>query len=261
MFFTIILYNEESQGDNIQLNMLVSLSPLCSLPHSASKTQQSVYNSKMSTTDKVMNIKTRKERKAETRKTLLNAATELFSNEGYDTTLAAIADHAGVHAQTLISHFPTKADILTGIWQESLRMFEKEFLARDTDALGAYRAYIEASFNRLPADGRVMPMVHSLPAITGDAQQALYRVRELIAEGIAEDLNVDSTQDLRPTLIACMVFSGVQHVAQGCSGKRFNKKKYIASLLAVIDTAQEMLGQDLVTVASTKDGVLAHARQ
>ena len=209
-----------------------------------------------------MNIKTRKERKSETRKILLNAATELFSNEGYDTTLAAIADHAGVHPQTLISHFPTKADILTGIWQESLRAFEKEFLSRDTDALGAYRAYIKASFSRLPADGRVLPMVHSLPAITGDAQQALFRVRELIAEGIAEDMNVDPAQDLRPTMIACMVFSSVQHVAQSWSGKRFNKKKYVASLLAVIDTAQDMLSRELSTVASQrKEGVIANARQ
>lgn len=209
-----------------------------------------------------MNIKTRKERKAETRKILLNAATELFSNEGYDTTLAAIADHAGVHPQTLISHFPTKADILTGIWQENLRAFEKEFLSRDTDALSAYRAYIEASFSRLPRDGRILPMVHSLPAITGDAQQALYRVRELIAEGIAEDMNVDSAKDLRPTLIACMLFSGVQHVAQGWSGKRFNKKKYVASLLAVIDTAQEMLSRELSTVSiSKKSRGIANARQ
>ena len=89
--------------------------------------------------------------------------------------------------QTLISHFPTKADILTGIWQESLRSFEKEFLARTTDALSAYRAYIEASSVDLPKSGQVLPMAHSLPAITAEARQALFRVRELIAEGIADD--------------------------------------------------------------------------
>ena len=192
-----------------------------------------------------MNIKTRKERKVETRKTLLNAATHLFSNEGYDTTLAAIADHAGVHTQTLISHFPTKADILTGIWQESLRSFEKEFLARTTDALSAYRAYIEASSVNFPKSGQVLPMAHSLPAITAEARQALFRVRELIAEGIAEDMAVDNTRDLRPTLIACMVFGGILHISESWNGKRFNKDKYLASLLEVFDTAQAMLSWDL----------------
>lgn len=192
-----------------------------------------------------MIITTRKQRKAETRKALLNAATDLFIDEGYDTTLAAIADRAGVHTQTLINHFPTKADILTGIWQEGLHLFEEAFLARTTDALGAYRAFVKSASARLPKNGQVLPMAHSLPAITAEAQQALYRIRELIAEGIAEDMAVDRTQDVRPTLIACMVFGGLQHVAQHWNGKRFNKAKYVASMLDVIDTAQEMLNREL----------------
>jgi AcrR family transcriptional regulator len=192
-----------------------------------------------------VNTKTRKERKVETRQTLLNAAAHLFVNEGYDTTLAAIADHAGVHTQTLISHFPTKADILTGIWQENLRAFEKAFLTRTTDALSAYRAYIEASSVNYPESGLVLPMADSLPAITAEARQALFRIRELIAEGIAEDMAVDNTRDLRPTLFACMVFSGILHVSQSWYGKRFNKDKYLASLLEVFDTAQAMLNREL----------------
>jgi hypothetical protein len=73
----------------------------------------------------------------------------------------------------------------------------------------------------------------------------LFRVRELIAEGIAEDMAVDRTSDLRPTLIACMVFGGLQQVSQSWNGKRFNKDKYVASMLDVIDTAQEMLNREL----------------
>ena len=192
----------------------------------------------------VVNVKTRKERKAETRKTLLDAATHLFEKEGYDTTLAAIADQAGLHTQTLINHFPTKADILTGIWQERLQLFEKAFLGRTTDALGAYRAYIEASSLTFPSNGQVVPMMHSLPAITADARQALFRVRELLAQGIAEDMAVDMTNDLRPTLIACMLFGGIIHVSESWHGKRFNKGKYLASLLDVFDTAQVMLNRE-----------------
>jgi hypothetical protein len=46
-------------------------------------------------------------------------------------------------------------------------------------------------------------------------------------------------------LIACMVFGGLQHVSQSWNGKRFNKDKYVASMLDVIDTAQEMLNREL----------------
>ena len=52
-------------------------------------------------------------RRAETESRLVNAATELFVANGYAaTTLAAIADAAGVAHRTVYARFKTKADLL-----------------------------------------------------------------------------------------------------------------------------------------------------
>jgi AcrR family transcriptional regulator len=58
----------------------------------------------------------RQRQAAETRRRILEAAEELFTREGYvTTTIAAIAEHAGVAAQTVYASTKSKRDILKGI--------------------------------------------------------------------------------------------------------------------------------------------------
>jgi AcrR family transcriptional regulator len=53
---------------------------------------------------------------AETRRRIFEAAKELFTRDGYvTTTIAAIAEHAGVAVQTVYASTKTKRDILKGI--------------------------------------------------------------------------------------------------------------------------------------------------
>jgi AcrR family transcriptional regulator len=53
---------------------------------------------------------------AEKRSLILNAATGLFSDLGYDkTSLARVAERAGVSTATMFKQFPTKADLFTAI--------------------------------------------------------------------------------------------------------------------------------------------------
>jgi AcrR family transcriptional regulator len=53
---------------------------------------------------------------AETRRRIFEAAQELFTRDGYvTTTMAAIADHAGVAVQTVYASTKSKRDILKGI--------------------------------------------------------------------------------------------------------------------------------------------------
>ena len=53
---------------------------------------------------------------AEKRALILGAATELFSELGYDkTSLARVAEHAGVSTATMFKQFPTKADLFQAI--------------------------------------------------------------------------------------------------------------------------------------------------
>ncbi len=189
-----------------------------------------------------MNASTRRDRKAASRNSLLTNALELFSRDGYEaTTQTAIAERAGLHLQTLIRHFPTKADLVAGIWQESVEQFEAFFLERDSDAISAWRAWVALNAKQIVQQEKITATVQSLPILTAEAQDALTRYREIIAEGIAEDMQVDANTDLRPMLIACMLFGANVHVAESWRKKRFNEDAYVASLLEVVDTAQDML--------------------
>ena len=58
----------------------------------------------------------RQRQAAETRRRIFDAAQELFTRDGYvTTTIAAIAEHAGVAVQTVYASTKSKRDILNGI--------------------------------------------------------------------------------------------------------------------------------------------------
>jgi AcrR family transcriptional regulator len=57
-------------------------------------------------------------RAAATRRRLLDAANQLFEQQGYEAaTAAAIAATAGTTERTFFRHFPTKADVLVANWE------------------------------------------------------------------------------------------------------------------------------------------------
>jgi AcrR family transcriptional regulator len=63
----------------------------------------------------------RQRQAAETRRRIFEAAQELFARDGYvTTTIAAIADHAGVAVQTVYVSAKSKRDILKGILDLSI---------------------------------------------------------------------------------------------------------------------------------------------
>lgn len=63
----------------------------------------------------------RQRQAAETRRRIFEAAQELFSRDGYvTTTIAAVAEHAGVAVQTVYASAKSKRDILKGILDLSI---------------------------------------------------------------------------------------------------------------------------------------------
>jgi AcrR family transcriptional regulator len=91
----------------------------------------------------------REVQKAETRRRLLEAATEVFVEQGPMTaSLEEIAARAGVSRPTLIFHFGTRADLMdavAGFQLESFRDWGKGFRPQE------FRPYVEA-FLRAQAD-------------------------------------------------------------------------------------------------------------
>ena len=62
------------------------------------------------------NTTNRQRQAAETRRRIFEAAQELFTRDGYvTTTIAAVAEHAGVAVQTVYASTKSKRDILKGI--------------------------------------------------------------------------------------------------------------------------------------------------
>src|SRR5436309_16139985 len=60
----------------------------------------------------------RERKKQQTREALARAGMELFVERGYDaTTLAEIAEAAGVSTRTIFAYFPSKEDILFASFQ------------------------------------------------------------------------------------------------------------------------------------------------
>ncbi len=182
---------------------------------------------------------TRRER---TRLKLLDSANRVLVEYGYErSTLAEISKRAGVHLQTLVRHFPTKSAMMAAIHLASLERFEAFFRQRDGEALQAWREWVRIHAESSP-EILVFPNdSYRFPVTTSEAQEAIYQIRELLAEGIAEDLGVNRTFDLRPTLIACMVLGANAHVAQSWRGRRFDRGAFVASLLEVVDLGEKIL--------------------
>lgn len=64
----------------------------------------------------------RREQAAATRQTILEAAERLFAERGYvGTSVAEIADAAGVALKTVYAVFGTKAEVLRGLWNLRMR--------------------------------------------------------------------------------------------------------------------------------------------
>src|SRR5512133_2706351 len=90
----------------------------------------------------------RERKKLQTREALTRAALELFVERGYgETTLAEIAESAGVSTRTIFAYFAGKEDILFSSLQTMLDALAQALAERPagTDTLAALRAFILSS--------------------------------------------------------------------------------------------------------------------
>ncbi|WP_234402073.1 TetR/AcrR family transcriptional regulator [Thermobifida halotolerans] len=97
----------------------------------------------------------RTEKKARTRRSLQEAAFRLFLEQGYEgTTVARIAEEAGVSHMTFFRHFPTKEDVV--LQDEYDPMLEELVRAQPADAppLDRVRAAVRIGFGEVYARDR-----------------------------------------------------------------------------------------------------------
>jgi AcrR family transcriptional regulator len=147
----------------------------------------------------------RERKKRETREALTRAALELFAERGYDeTTLAEIADAAGVSTRTIFAYFPSKEDILFSTMQTMRDALARALVERPagTDALTALREFIlSVGHQKTELDHKLGCVIADDPTLASHKRARMAELQEVLAAAIADDLGVGS-DDFRPQVAA-----------------------------------------------------------
>jgi AcrR family transcriptional regulator len=161
----------------------------------------------------------RERNKRSARETIVRAAADLFSRNGYGTTtLAEIAAAAGVAPSTLFNYYPSKSDIVFSLFNEVIESAERRVVARpeDEQASVAVIAWVREDLPAIEAPYsntlRRMPRIVSTDA----GLQTENRLRKALLEDVfaaayARDLG-ESAEHLRPHVMATIALRGILDV-------------------------------------------------
>jgi AcrR family transcriptional regulator len=188
--------------------------------------QESCYAGAM--TGQATGLRARK--KQETREALTRAALELFAERGYDeTTLAEIAEAAGVSTRTIFAYFPGKEDILFCKTQTMLDALAAALANRPagTDALTALRElFLSTAHEKTELDQKLGQVIAADPTLSSHKRARVAQVQEVVAAAIADDLGV-GPDDLRPQVAAASLtaaFEVLERQDRGRSTAPTNKE-------------------------------------
>ena len=167
----------------------------------------------------------RERKKQATREALVRAGMELFIERGYDqTTLAEIAEAAGVSTRTIFAYFPSKEDILFSELDELKDALARAIAERPEgqDALEVVREFILSSQqtekNELGA--QLHFCITSDPTLRSHLRARIAQLEDVIAPAIASDLGT-SANDARTQLVAASLTAAFNLLAeQGASKAR-----------------------------------------
>ncbi len=147
----------------------------------------------------------RERKKQATREALARAGLELFCRQGYDeTTLAEIADAAGVSTRTIFAYFPSKEDILFATLDVMRDALVRALADRPagTDALAALRDFIVSSAHeKTELDRSLGRVIAADQTLASHKRARIAELQEVLASAIADDLGV-GPDDLRPHVAA-----------------------------------------------------------
>ncbi len=193
----------------------------------------------------------RERRKRQTRMALINAALDLFSENGYEeTTLEQIADHAGLHVQTLYRHFPSKPHLATAADQDRLDEFTGAIQdpERTTTTFEFWREWIQLSVQRLREQARgldryrqLIRRTSELPTVSTCILTMGYEYERLLTESLAADFHLDPVEDRLPRLVACMLWGANAEVARRYALE--GDFDFIEEALAVANAVDELFGR------------------
>ena len=184
----------------------------------------------------------RERKKQQTRDTISHAALELFAQRGYaETTLAEIAEAAGVAPRTIFAYFESKEDILLCEDQAFLGVLERRLAERPegTTTVDAIRDFL-GSIQQPDASAKLRKQIISAnPDLEMKLRGCHAEIEPMLARSIAKDLGTEPT-DLRALLIAASVtaaFTSVRDrfIAAEAGGEPITHEQARATLDQVLD--------------------------
>jgi AcrR family transcriptional regulator len=157
--------------------------------------------------------------KQRARETIVQAATDLFSEHGYaTTTLAEIAVAAGVSPSTLFNYYPSKSDIVFSLLNEVIESAERRIVGRpeDESATAAVLSWVKADLPALEASYgnsiRRMPrVVNTDSTLQTERRLRIALLEDVVAEAYAREF-CEPAEHLRPHVMATIAVRGILDV-------------------------------------------------
>jgi AcrR family transcriptional regulator len=178
----------------------------------------------------------RARKKQQTRLALAQAGLRLFAERGYDeTTLAEIAEAAGVSTRTIFAYFPGKEDILFASLQTMCDTVVGAVTERaeGVDALTALRDFIVSSAQEKDdLDHKLADLIAADPTLASHKRARISQMQDMLARELAKDLGV-ADDDLRPHVAAASIVSAFEVLERQGAGA--SKPQSADDVAAAID--------------------------
>lgn len=163
----------------------------------------------------------REKRKAATRRNLIKSAQALFASQGYEkTTLEAVAEHAGLHVQTLYRHFSNKLELATAGDEDWLELFRRaiEDPQRAENTFKFWREWIRRATTEVTKnDGgqqyrEFLLHLYGPPTISSHIIRISQQYQDLLTTSLAKDFGEHVDTLATPRLVAIMLWGANAHV-------------------------------------------------
>jgi AcrR family transcriptional regulator len=158
----------------------------------------------------------RERKKQRTRQTIVDVATRLFVEQGYQqTTLAQIAEEADVSTSTFFNYFATKVDIVFCLLDLVTDSAQRRIAERPDDepAIQAIAAWLTEELPGVEqpyaeAIRRMPAIIEATPELRAEQRLRYALLEDVLAAGFARDLG-KSEAGVRSRVLAAMAFRGM----------------------------------------------------
>ena len=182
--------------------------------------------------------------RASSRETLAEAACELFLERGYEaTSIAAIAQRAGVSRSSFFNYFASKADILWSGLDERIVPFEQALsLSESADAAADVRAATASIARDFAPDSLALALVNSAAmGLDDELEREASLRRSRIARAVSERLRRGGTDRLRADVVGAAYGGAVLAALEAWAHDGAGRTDLARMLERAVATAAEAL--------------------